>query len=65
MSRRMKWVGHVAYSGKMRNPQNILVRRPEGKNHSEDLGVNGKIILEWILGKSGGRICRVDASGSG
>jgi hypothetical protein len=35
----------------MRNAYNILVGKPEGKNHSEDLGVDGKIILEWILGK--------------
>jgi len=21
------------------------------RNHSEDLGIDGKIILEWILGK--------------
>jgi hypothetical protein len=24
--------------------------------HSEDLGVDGKIILEWILGKKGGEV---------
>jgi len=24
---------------------------PKGRNHSEDLGVDAKIILEWILGK--------------
>jgi hypothetical protein len=23
----------------------------KGKNYSEDLGVDGRIILEWILGK--------------
>jgi hypothetical protein len=23
----------------------------KGRNHSEELGVDGKIILEWILGK--------------
>jgi hypothetical protein len=23
----------------------------EGREHSEDLGVDGRIILEWILGK--------------
>jgi hypothetical protein len=23
----------------------------KGRDHSEDLGVDGKIILEWILGK--------------
>jgi hypothetical protein len=27
-----------------------------GKEHSEDLGVDGRIILEWILGKEGGYV---------
>jgi len=26
----------------------------KGRDHSEDIGVDGKIILEWILGKQGG-----------
>jgi hypothetical protein len=28
----------------------------EGKDHSEDLGVDGRIILERILGKEGGKV---------
>jgi hypothetical protein len=32
--------------------------------HSEDLGVDKRIILEWILEKQGGR-CGLDSSGSG
>jgi hypothetical protein len=28
-----------------------LVEMPEGKNHSEDLGVDGITILKWIIGK--------------
>jgi hypothetical protein len=35
----------------MRKACRILVGKPEGKNHSEDLDVDGKIILKWILGK--------------
>jgi len=35
----------------MRNAYKIFVGKPEGKNYSEDLGVDGKIILEWILRK--------------
>jgi hypothetical protein len=35
----------------MRNAYNILVGKPKRKNSSEDLGVDGKIILEWVLGK--------------
>jgi len=28
----------------------------KGRDHAEDLGVDGRIILEWILGKYGGRV---------
>jgi hypothetical protein len=37
--------------GEMRNAYNILVGRPESKDHSEDLGVESRIILEWMLGR--------------
>jgi hypothetical protein len=35
----------------MRNAYKVLVGRPEGKRHSEDLGIDRSVILEWILGK--------------
>jgi hypothetical protein len=35
--------------GEMRNMCKILVGKPEGRNHLEDLGVDGRIILKWIL----------------
>jgi hypothetical protein len=46
----------------MRNAYKIFVGKPEGKNYSEDLGVDGRIILDWILEN---RVvsCRLDASG--
>jgi hypothetical protein len=28
----------------------------KGRDHSEDLGVDGWIILEWILRKQGGKV---------
>jgi hypothetical protein len=43
--------GNVAQMGEMRNPYNIFIGNPEGKDHSIDLGVAGRIILEWILQK--------------
>jgi len=35
----------------MRNAYKILVRKSKGKKPSEDLGIDGKIILECILEK--------------
>jgi len=39
----------------MRNVYNILVGKPE-RDHSEDLGVDGKIILVRIFGTYGGKV---------
>jgi hypothetical protein len=36
--------------GEMRNAYSNLVGKPERKNHLEDLGIDGKIILELISG---------------
>jgi len=33
-----------------------LIRKPEGRDHLEDLGVDEKIILELILVKQGGKV---------
>jgi hypothetical protein len=48
--RRIKWTGHAACMGEMRNAYNILVGKSEGKRPLGRLGIDGKIILEWILG---------------
>jgi hypothetical protein len=45
MKSRMRWAGHIARTVKMRK------RIPERKKHLEDLGIDGRIMLEWILGK--------------
>jgi hypothetical protein len=45
ISGRMRWDIHVARVGNMRNSYKILVGNPE------DLGVDGRTILEWILEK--------------
>jgi hypothetical protein len=57
ITRVIKLAGHIVRIGETRNACNILVGKPEGKrDHSGDLGVDGKIILEWILGKYGGKV---------
>jgi hypothetical protein len=34
---------------KMRNEYNVLVEKPKRKKHLEDPGVDGRIMLKWIL----------------
>jgi hypothetical protein len=43
--------GHVECMGEMRNAYKILVRKPEWKNHLEDLDTDGKIILKCMLNR--------------
>jgi len=41
----------VAHMGEARSAYKISVGRLKARDHSEDLGVDGRIIMEWILGK--------------
>jgi hypothetical protein len=52
-SRRMRCAGHVARVGEMRYAYTFFIGILKGIDHSEDLGVDGRIILKWILGISG------------
>jgi hypothetical protein len=49
--RRMRCAGHVARMVDMRNAYKILLENLKGRDYAEDLGVDGKIKLERILGK--------------
>jgi hypothetical protein len=40
----------------IRNLYNILIGEPERRDHLENIGVKGKIILEWIFEKQDGRV---------
>jgi hypothetical protein len=37
--------------GESRGVHRVLVGKPEGKNHLEDPGLDGRIILRWIFRK--------------
>jgi hypothetical protein len=47
-SSRTGCAGHVAHTEEMRNANSVFVGKHEGKNHLEDLGIGGKLILRWM-----------------
>ena len=47
----MRWAGHVARMGESRGVYRVVGGKPEGKNHLENRGLDGKIILRWIFRK--------------
>jgi hypothetical protein len=55
-SRRMRWAGHVDRMGEKRKMFRVLVGKPEGKNHLEDQGVNGRMGSKCILGRLAGGV---------
>jgi hypothetical protein len=55
-SRRIRWAGHVARMGEVKNAYKMFNGKLNGRDHKEDLSVDGKIILEWILGKLGRKV---------
>jgi hypothetical protein len=63
-SRRMRWAGDVAGVGEERKAHKVLVGESEGKNNTEDQGVDGRMGSEWILGRLAG-CCGLDSTGSG
>jgi hypothetical protein len=58
-SRKTRWAGHVARVVEIRLAYKIMVEKPEGGDHSEGLGVDGRIILEWILEKQNRKLWTV------
>jgi hypothetical protein len=43
--------GACSYMGEMRNSMNFLPENVRGWDQLEDLDIDGKIILKWILGE--------------
>jgi hypothetical protein len=51
-SRKMKWSGHIARMGELRNT-NLLAGKPEERRALGELLVDGGVVLKWISDKIG------------
>jgi hypothetical protein len=59
-SRRIRWAGYVARMGEGRGAYRILGGDLREGDHLEDPGVDGRIILKWILKKWDGGMDWID-----
>ena len=50
-SRRLRWARHVTRMQEDMSAFTILTGKPTGKTRIEDLGVDKRTILEWIIKK--------------
>jgi hypothetical protein len=50
--------------GKGEKRVQVLVGKPEGKDHLKDKGIDGRMVSKLTLGRLVG-VCGVDSSGSG
>jgi hypothetical protein len=50
-SRRTRWPGHIAHKGKRRCGYNDLVGKPEIRDHFQDIGIDGRILLKLVFKK--------------
>jgi hypothetical protein len=53
--RRMRWAGHVAHMGKVRNANRIMIENLKGRDYLGDTDVDGRMKMLFILMK-----CRLD-----
>jgi hypothetical protein len=51
-----KMDGQVARMVEIKMPKIFCLENLKGRDHWKDLCVDGRIILEWILGKQGGKM---------
>jgi hypothetical protein len=50
-SRRIRWAGYVAHMGERRGVFRVLWGHLMERDHLEDRGIDGSIILRWMLRK--------------
>ena len=50
-SKRMRWAGHVARIGRGGMYTGFWWRNLSGRDHLEDPGIDGRIIIRWIFRK--------------
>jgi hypothetical protein len=50
-SKIIRWVGHVEHMEEREMHTVFCMENLKGGDHSEDLGLDRRIILDWILGK--------------
>jgi hypothetical protein len=55
-ARRIRWARHIARMGDMINAYKFSSENLKGRDDSEDLYIDGKIILDLFLGKLGGKV---------
>jgi len=55
-TKRMRWVRNAECMGEMRKHTVFWLKHLKGRDLLEDLGGCERIILEWILGKYGGKV---------
>jgi hypothetical protein len=48
-SRILRWAGYVALMGKSRSSYRVLVGKLREGDHLKDPGIDGRIILKWIV----------------
>jgi hypothetical protein len=50
-TRMLRWAGHVARMGEGRGFTGYWLGGPKVRDHWEDLGVSGRMTLNWTLGR--------------
>jgi hypothetical protein len=58
-SRRMRWAGHVERMRERRGAYRFWWGNLRDRDHFENLGVNGRVMLKWIFKQKNGMMRRL------